>query len=231
MLPARPLQASLVGTAGPALIRLPDPEPEGLMLAGPGDASGHPTNAARLLLPSDQGREAPWSLRPGTGKARTPPPRDPRSRPASSAHRLPLPVLTSHRPTFLVWTSMYTSCSVSSSHMGHPHPCFSLMTAWTSNVLGRKRAEEEAGLSRLPPGGPDTGLGGCWALSSGRFQVWDEPATAHWSCSFRDSGNRGTHQTEPIPRLCCKSARICSPDPEDRPAGNRTCDSHTDGVP
>ena len=42
------------------------------MLAGPGDASGHPTNAARLLLPSDQGREAPWSLRPGTGKARTP---------------------------------------------------------------------------------------------------------------------------------------------------------------
>ena len=85
VLPARPLQASLVGTAGPALLRLPDPEPEGLMLAGPGDASGHPTNAAWLLLPSDQGREAPWSLRPGTGKACTPPPRDPWPHPASSS--------------------------------------------------------------------------------------------------------------------------------------------------
>ena len=147
----------------------------------------------------------------------------------TQAHRLPLPV--PHRPTSLVWTSTYTrSYPMSSSHMGCPHPCFSLMMAWISNVLDRKRAEEEAGMSRLPPGGPDTGLRGCWALRSGCFRCGMNLPLPTGACSFRDSGNRRTHQTEPIPGLCCKSARICSPDPEDRPAGNRACDSHTDGI-
>ena len=38
------LQASLVGTVGPTALGLPKLEPEGLMLAGPGDGSGHSTN-------------------------------------------------------------------------------------------------------------------------------------------------------------------------------------------
>ena len=44
MLPHQVFQASLVGTAGPTPHGLPDLEPEGPMLAGPGDGSGHSTN-------------------------------------------------------------------------------------------------------------------------------------------------------------------------------------------
>ena len=48
-------------------------------------------------------------------------------------------------------------------HGTPPPPLSFLTTAWTSHVLGRKEA---ASLSYLPPGGPDTGVRGCWALGS-----------------------------------------------------------------
>lgn len=59
------------------------------------------------------------------------------------------------------------------------HSCFSLKTAWSSHVLGKKEAEEEAHLSSPQPKSPDTGLGGYWALRSKHFQIWVEPVTAH----------------------------------------------------
>ena len=51
VLPHQVLQASLVGTAGPTPHGLPDPEPEGPMLAGPGDGSGHSTNHQTQPVP------------------------------------------------------------------------------------------------------------------------------------------------------------------------------------
>lgn len=149
VLPCQVLQASLVGTVGPTLHGIPNPEPEGPVLAGPGDESGHSTNTAQFLLPGDPGEARPIAqakldallqggpqallclLRPTVCPSWCPSPTDSHS---SCGH-----------------PSIHTGCPMSASHTGQPpcspRPRFSLMTAFSSLVLGGKRAEGEADLS------------------------------------------------------------------------------------
>ena len=108
----------------------------------------------------------------------------------TQAHCLPFLVPKSLRFTFLVRTSKYTSCPMSPSHKGqppYPAPHFSLMMACSSLVLGGKRSKGEAGLSRLFPGGPETGLGRHRRLLG--LEVWmllgvDEPPLPPGACSL-----------------------------------------------
>ena len=135
-----------------------------------------------VLLCSDQERERSWSTMLGMGQAWC----------AHSSVSLVLPCLL--RPTVCpCWCPRLTSphswwgCPCTQAApcplptWDSPHPCLSLLMAWTLNVRGRKRATEEALLSHLPPRGPHTGLRVCWALRSRHFQVWDGPATAPWA--------------------------------------------------
>ena len=100
-------------------------EPEEPTLAGPGHKSCHSTNAHQRPFPSDQEKEGQQSLRSASAKLDPPPPRDP-PKPAHSGPPAASPgaQVPPHGPTFLVWTSTYTSSPImSSSHVGCPlHP-------------------------------------------------------------------------------------------------------------
>ena len=105
----------------------------------------------------------------------------------------------------------------------NPWPRFSLMTAFSSLVLGGKRAEGEAGLSQLLPRGPETGLrwhGGLLGLEVWMLLGVGWTTTAPWSLLPLKFRKQEDPPNWPYPGFCCKSAHICSPDPEDRPVGN-----------
>lgn len=152
------LTTPMVGTAGLTIHRLPNPEPEGPMLAGPEDKRSLSTHAAQLFLPSGQETKGWWSPRSGTGKAPSTPST---GLPAQSCLLRPT-VCTSQCPgptgPHVVWTSTYTRCPGSSSHKG----C-SPSLLLPDDGLDPACSWQEEGLSCLPPGGPDTELGGFWA--------------------------------------------------------------------
>ena len=141
-------------------------EPEEPTLAGPGHKSCHSTNAHQRPFPSDQEKEGQQSLRSSISEARP----TPTTGPPQACSLRPTSCI-SWRPSTPVWTHI-PGVDVHVHKQPHhvlfprgmpPPPPPSLATAWTSHILGRKEA---ASLSYLPPGGPDTGLRGCWALGS-----------------------------------------------------------------
>ena len=129
--------------------------------------------------PVTRRRKAGGVQGPAWVKLDAPPPWDPQPcllRPTSCTSWCPSPPALTHIPG--VDIHVHKLPHVLFPHGIPLHPCSSLTKAWTSHVLGRKEAEEEVSLSYLPPGDPDAGLRGCWALESRHFQRWDEPATA-----------------------------------------------------
>ena len=197
MLPHQVLQASLVGTAGPTPHRLPNPEPEGPLRAGPGDSSGHCTHAAPCLLPRGQETQG-QGHRPSSARFSTGPPG-----PASltQAHHCPS---WCPRPR--------DACSWCGFHVRRlpcvpSHPHFSLVTAWTTLAASVLSASW----------GPDTGLSGVLG------QAWSEPVTVLWSLF----PPRLRKLEEPPPRPGPGAAAgllVCSLHLGLRPAENRGCE-------
>ena len=114
----------------------------------------------------------------------------------------------------------------------NPWPRFSLMTPsprlfWVGRGPRGRLVCPNCFLGAQKQDSGDTG--GCWALRSGCFWVWDEPPLPPGACSLSNSGNRRTHQTDPIPgsaaSLLTFALRILKTD-----LWEMACESHTDGV-